>query len=331
MDHKRVDTTLTALPDTDDLPSSPEDNETMRKLPRIRGDPKFEATTQSRRISVANPHSIKYNGPHSASIDEDSSHTSTSGGDDEDSHSPSHLNASNEAQHLVTELAQHLSHHHANDPSVSDVQYPGVPLHSQHYQPLHQPLPDDEYNGVNGDDEVTPSPSQHTVHSQLSAISRSQSHRSQTAESKDPFAMLGAKQESVPHPHIERIQKDEERQREIDALKNQHYHQIGQNRGVQNQYAPAAMLPAKHLMPRHHSSRLNMNHNRSATAMIPSINRAQTLATGTDLMSGRRKMGSPGKRRKRGTSVNLQFIFNDVPILCTLHFVVYHHAKSQGL
>lgn len=159
MEHYRVDTAIT------ELPSSPEPDETpIRALPRIRGDPKFESTTQSRRISVANPHSIQYNGPQSPPSDED---YQTSSGDDDtvDSHSPSHLNASNEAQHIVEELAHHLSDPatHAADPSVSDLNR-DFNLnrdfqHAQNYQPIHQP--DDESSSMS-DDDVEPAPSDPT-------------------------------------------------------------------------------------------------------------------------------------------------------------------------
>jgi len=279
-DHYRVDTAITELPSS---PVSDEPESPIRRLPRVRGDPKFEATTQSRRISVANPQSIKYNGPHPAPIEEDSSRNSSVYEDDGGSHSPSLFEASNELG-----LAQHL----AADPSVSD--YP-QPIHAQNYQPIHQPLDDeDEVDGGPGDrdrdDSAEPSPAA-------------------TAERKDPFALLGQKQDSLPHPDLERIDQDEKQQREIDELKRR---QHAQN---QNQFAPAAMLPLKHFKPRHSSSRLNLNnpmaHSRSRTAQIPqipAINRAQTLAADLDPKS-RRKIRR--KNRSKGTSQSVSMDFSN--------------------
>ena len=126
----------------------------------------------------------------------------------------------------------------------------------------------------------------------------SSTSKAESELSEDPFAMLGSKQESMSHPHLEAIQQDEARQREIDALRN-------------NQFTPSAMLPSKHFVPRHSSSRLNVNpnaHSRSRTQQVPPMNRAQTFAP--DDSGSLRFTGAPRKRpSKRMTAVILMYMY----------------------
>jgi len=189
----------------------------MRDIPRIRDNPQMAATTAKRRSSVAHPQSIKYRDP-GVSIEETSSEEEE---DDDD------------------ESAEHTAHsHHANDPSISDLNEATINAGggrlNPHFQPMHALRDGDEVDDDNHE------------------------------EDDDPFARLGNKQKSVAHPLITPV---EQQRRQIKLAADNPYSPQSQLPARHLQQRPHSRHKSVGFMPpqrpkssrRHHSSSMDFN------------------------------------------------------------------------